>query len=210
MNVLYRPEIFLPSTALIVVILLVWAQLTKWGQDRGEFTLYLGFFWIYLAIFFALIAFGLHVLECKRYAIGFLGLAFLMAVVHVFYSTLRILLLLKRYTPGALVEEKALVQADSRCKKWSLLLAMAVAVVGLALVSFSLAYRCLLTFWWTWLLIGGIFVAITTVYILLIIIKSNRNNDRPKRSYSPIGMLVVGLISIFAVINLFYKLFRKK
>lgn len=107
LNVLYQSQIFLTSTALIVVILALWAQLTARGQDKVEFTVELGFAWIYLAIFFALLAFGLHVLEFKRCAIGFFGLSFLMAIVHVLFSALRTILWICMHRPveGPLVQE---------------------------------------------------------------------------------------------------------
>ncbi len=173
MNVLKDPVIFLPSTALIAIILLVWAQLSAGGKERKSFTLYLGFAWIHWAIFFSLLAFGLHVFKSYEYAIGFLGLAFLMAIAHVLFSALRILLPLKRYRPAeACIQDEDLVQVDSRCKKWSLLLAMAFATAGLSFMSFymvGLLGRCFL-----WAGIGLVFLV--SIEVLILIICANKKN----------------------------------
>ena len=150
MNVLYRSDIFLPSTALIVVILLVWAQLQASGArvgsnkaDEDKFTLHLGSAWIYLAILFALVAFALvAVQELYKCAIGFLGLSFLMMAASVGLAFVRTLLKLIFNLPGDESLYNLLFNEGKGRGKWLQISAMLIAVLGalgLSFVSFSVA-----------------------------------------------------------------------
>ena len=170
LNVLYDPKIFLPSAALIIVVLALWAQLSARGQNGGSFTLYLGFVWIYLAIFFALLAFGLHVLEFKRCAVGFFGLSFLMTIVHVLFSTLRKLLILIMHPPRRRFVQETALSVGTNYQKWLLFWAMVGAVAGLALVSFWAVGICGCCGFW----VGVGLVLLASLIVLIMILKDFR------------------------------------
>jgi hypothetical protein len=101
LNLLDKAEVFIPTAALLALVLLVWTQLQVWGQERegerqeregerqereGErrernFNPICGRAWAYLAILFALTAVALFICNISAYDKGFLVLAFLMTVV---------------------------------------------------------------------------------------------------------------------------------
>lgn len=93
LNVLDTPEVFILVATLLVLVLLVWAQLSKPKENKDldkDFNLVCGFAWTYLAIFFALIAVALFICEINTCANGFLVLSFLMTIVNVLIAVVTI------------------------------------------------------------------------------------------------------------------------
>jgi len=205
LNILRESVIFLPSTALIVIILLVWAQLqagtprfsgNKLAEDkRYTFTLLLGSAFIYVAILSALVAFALHVFRREDCAIGFFGLAFLIAVSHIFIAIVRTFIMIKN------PKYKGVEAEPGSCKRKKLWIATSIGVAGLGILSFSLAYGYLITFWWIWLLIGiivAIFVFIPLGYIIRIMKTSDeiKNDSSNEDSCAKLAIYVLAICYI--------------
>jgi hypothetical protein len=100
LNILGEPQVFVAIAALIVIVLLVWAQLYTTGSKDPDknINFWCGITWTNTAIFFVLIAVGLYVLlgRTNDWAKGFLALSFLMTVtdilIYIFISIFNILL----------------------------------------------------------------------------------------------------------------------
>ena len=149
LNILNEPTVFVSTAALIVIVLLVWAQLQAGGrtsdQDKraGNINWVCGFAWTYLAILFALIAVAIFVYDktCQL-SKGFLMLAFLMTCINISISLA--LSIADIFKPsGECLEGKS-----SRKKIWSV--GWLAGLVGLGFISFPLAY-C----WEWWLVLIG-------------------------------------------------------
>ncbi len=146
LNILDRPEVFIPVAALIVIVLLVWAQLSARGKTEDlykDVNLVLGFVWTYFAIFIALIAVAVFILTngsldgINPWPKFLLVLSFLMTMANVIVSfglTLYRLLgkdsFIRSPTEGLNEEEKHSVKRDFTIYWISVL-------VGLVLVSLS-------------------------------------------------------------------------
>lgn len=146
MNVLYEPEVFLPSASLTVLILLVWAQLAqpirppndgKYRKAtelaRSVATQLLGFMWIFFAILLALASFAMYVVELKQLAIALLSWSVLMTFVHVLLS------LLIRFCQFVfdIPQYKSQAGELTCCKKWLLFAFAFTFLIGLGLISFE-------------------------------------------------------------------------
>ena len=137
---LENPTVFVSTAALIVIVLLVWAQLQAGGRtnDRNKrdrnVNYVCGFAWTYLAILFALIAVAIFVYDktCP-WGKGFLILSFLMTCINIFISLAQSIA--RIFKPSG----ECLGEKSSREKIWSV--GWLAGLVGLALISFSLAYR---------------------------------------------------------------------
>jgi len=106
LNNLGSPDVFLTATAVLVAILLVWAQLwvhartlytkgndghgsesSNGSSDSGQFSMRVGLTWTYSAILLALVAFArVASSEVDKAAMSLFVAAFLMAVVNIAQS----------------------------------------------------------------------------------------------------------------------------
>jgi len=177
MNVLYDSQAFLPSAALIVAILVMWAQwsarikpvkdseyLCGKQKARKEATQVLGLMWILVAILFALAAFALHVLGYKEFANAFLSWSVLMTFVSVLLS---LVIKLWQYIKEK-AEGESLIGELKGHRKCLVSFATILAIVGLGLLSFSAA----LMFGsplnpWFWVGVGLVVIAAIFVIVLI-------------------------------------------
>jgi hypothetical protein len=85
-NLLGQPEVFIPTAALLALVLLVWVQLHVHGKEKEEerdVNWFCGVAWAYLAILSALTAVALFICEISTCARGFLILAFFMTGINI-------------------------------------------------------------------------------------------------------------------------------
>jgi len=166
---------FLPATALLVAILLVWAQL--WvntyriykdsERKDADFIIALALSWTYLAIFFAVAAFACFALgflpaqsfECLEQAgIGLLGASFSMVVVEVVQSLWSAF---RKFWKGKTFDEPAERPLGQCLAKW-LLVGLPVCFLG-----FSMVASFINVWWW----IGNPAVIFVTGIVILILRK---------------------------------------
>ncbi len=158
LNVLSKPVIFLTATAVLVAILLVWAQLwvhartlytkgndghgsesSNGSSDSGQFSMRVGLTWTYSAILLALVAFAwVASSEVDEVAKSLFVAAFLMAVVNIAQSwflgnVLR--LLTGNYWESALKPDNACLRVS-----WALLLLVG-SGGGLVVTAFGWIYE---------------------------------------------------------------------
>ena len=84
LNLLGEANVFIPTAALLALVLLVWVQLHVHGGGERDVNWFCGVAWAYLAILFALIAVAIFVHgNTSACAKGFLVLAFFMTVTNI-------------------------------------------------------------------------------------------------------------------------------
>jgi hypothetical protein len=172
LNLLEKPEVFLPAAALLALVLLVWAQLSvpreRKDLDR-DFNLVCGFVWTYLAILFALVAVAIFINDkTNDYAKGFLILSFFMAVTNLLIGIvttfIKLLLNIKRGRNMS----GSLTKLRGQCVKifW-LVIFWCFLLIGLGFISFSPSLLRV-RFCWSWQFILGLsLVGVALLYALV-------------------------------------------
>jgi len=179
LNLLNRPEVFIPTAALIVLVLLVWAQLYASGRASNQpknFNWIAGLVWTYLAMLFALVAVALFVIgggaaSCAR---GFLVLSFLVTIFNILIAIgLNIIkIVFKKPLDEPLT--RAPINSGLWGEGW--LLYWGFLLIGLGFISFSpslLGVR----FCWSWLFIIGLVLIGAAVVVGVVLLFRGRNKE---------------------------------
>ena len=164
-NILEKPEVFVAITALIAIVLLVWAQLYARGAKNLDknFNLWCGILWTYAALLFALIAVGVLVLYGKEndWAKGFLILSFLMTVTNILIV---VVMDIFKIIYGIPADESVTKVGTGCCNRLAWGSGWLIFGVGLGILSIGYALEC--SYWWIGILLFGIVVVVAIVVVV--------------------------------------------
>jgi hypothetical protein len=187
LNLLNRPEVFIPTAALLALVLLVWVQLHIHGKGPRSVNWICGVAWAYLAILSALTAVALFIHNpTSTCAKGFLILAFFMTGINII--TLFVLNVADLLWGLSRMPNKSLFGESAKSKCWGL--AWLATFFGLLLVSLSLVDICPCL--WT-----GIALVLSAVLAIFVIVWWQRIR---RRSIFWVLFCLVNLIGLAIIV----------
>jgi len=146
LNLLGETFVFIPTVALLALVLLNWLQFHLRGREEGRNVNWVcGVSWAFLALLFALTAVALFICEMSTCAKGFLILAFFMTGINIAFIFGQNIVRLF----GDLSEESFGQSLFGECgkSKWWILF-WVFLLIGLGFISFSLVNKLCSPFLW--------------------------------------------------------------